>query len=363
MDFTLGEDRQALVDVLGRFLRERYTIALRRDAAREAPGHDRATWSQLAEIGAIGALFSPDHGGFGGSPFDVTAVFEALGSALVAEPVLPVLMAGNVLAQTRPDVLEAVIAGERIVAIALYEAQARYDWRTIATRAARDGDGWRIDGAKAVVLHAEAADAIVVSARDADDRIALFLVPTDSPGVTLRGYATIDGQRAAELRLDGVTLPVDARIGDEAAAANAVAIGTLALCAEALGVMETLRATTLDYLKTRVQFGAPIGRNQALQHRMAEVLIQIEQARSAVINAAAAMDGDEVTRERTLSAAKYTIGTAGTHVAEESIQMHGGIGMTQELDMTHYAKRAIMIDHQLGDADHHLDRYIALAAA
>lgn len=360
MDFTLGDDRQALVDVLGRSLRERYGIERRRAAAREAPGHDRDTWRQLAELGAIGALFDADRGGFGGAPFDVTAVFETTGHALLGEPLLPVLMAGQAL----PDAtLEAVIAGERVVGIALYEPQSRYDWRNVATRAIRDGDGWTLTGSKAVVPHAEAADALVVSARTPDGALALFLVPTDAAGVAIRGYATNDGQRAGEVRLTGVALPGDARIGDEADAGRAVAIGTLALCAEAVGIMTWLKDATLDYLRTRVQFGAPIGRNQALQHRMAEVLIEIEQARSAVINAAAAFAGDDAARDTALAAAKYTIGASATRVAEEAIQLHGGIGMTAELALSHYARRAIMIDHELGDADHHLGRYIALTAA
>ena len=360
MDFTLGGDRQALVDVLGRFLGERYSIAKRRDAAWEASGHDNRTWEQLAEIGAIGVLFDPLRGGFGGSPFDVLAVFECLGQALVSEPMLPVLMAGSVLPDSE---LAAIISGERIVGMALFEPQSRYDWRDIATSASRDGDGWRLDGIKAVVSHVEAADALVVSARDDNGQFGLFMVPLVSPGVVVRGYPTIDGQRAADVRLTGVRLADSARIGGEAEAERAVAVGTLALCAESLGVMTWLKDTTLEYLRTRVQFGAPIGRNQALQHRMAELLIEIEQARSSVINAAAAMTVEPPARAMALAAAKYTIGVTATRVAEEAIQMHGGIGMTEELDMSHYAKRALMIDHQLGDADHHLSHYIALAAA
>ena len=359
MDFTLGEDRQALVDILGRSLRERYGIERRRAAAREAPGHDRETWRQLAEIGAVGALFDEARGGYGGSPFDVIAVFETIGHALVGEPLLPVLMAGSVLPTA---ILGQVIAGDRIVAVALYEQQARYDWTDVRTSAVRHGDGWRLTGAKAVVRHAEAADMLVVSARTGDGTFALFLVPTAATGVDVRGYATIDGQRAADVRLTAVDVCADARIGDEADARRAVALGTLAICAESVGIMTWLKTATLEFLRTRVQFGAPIGRNQALQHRMADVLIEIEQARSAVINAAAAFAGSPAERDAALAAAKYTIGTSATRVAEESIQMHGGIGMTNELALSHYAKRAIMIDHELGDADHHLSRYIQLTA-
>ncbi|MEC9433255.1 MAG: acyl-CoA dehydrogenase family protein [Pseudomonadota bacterium] len=361
MDFTLGEDRQALVDTLTRFLRDRRGLEARRAAAGAAPWHDRETWAGLAELGAIGALFPEEAGGFGGDPFDVTAVFETLGAALAAEPMLPALMAGTVFALAAPDRLEGLIAGGRLTTVAFHEPHARYDVSDVRATAVRTAEGWRLDGAKAVALHAEAADDVIVSAREADGDIALFLVPAAS--IDMRGYATHDGRRAAELTLSGVAVPPQARLCGSGPMQAAVAVGALALCAEALGVMERLKADTLDYLRTRKQFGAPIGRNQALQHRMAELLVEMEQARSSVINAAAAMGADAATRDRALSAAKFTIGEAATRTAEEAVQMHGGIGMTQELDVSHYAKRAMMIDHQLGDADFHLGRYIALSAA
>ena len=369
MDFSLTEERQALVDMLGRLLRDRYSIDLRRQAAQAPPGHDPAVWKQLSDLGILGAFFAPEQGGFGGNAFDLTAVFEALGRALVSEPVLPALMAGTILAEVAPQEAAVVMSGERIVVFAHFEPQSRYDVGDIATTARSDGEGWRLHGAKAVVLHAEAADALLLSARpgDAPDELALFLAPANAQGLTLRGYQTIDGQRAAEVELDGAALDCEALVARGVAGLElverAVARGTLALCAESVGIMEWLKEATLEYLRTRVQFGAPIGSNQALQHRMAELLIEVEQARSAVINAAAALDNPEPTvRDRALSAAKYTIGTIGTHVAEEAIQLHGGMGMTQELEVSHYAKRAIMIDHQLGDADHHLGRYMAMAA-
>ena len=368
MDFTLSDDRQALVDVLGRFIRERYTLALRHKASQDAPGHDQATWQQLAEIGVIGALFDEEFGGFAGSPYDLIAIFETLGHGLVSEPVMPVLMAGTILEQARPDLLEDIIAGQSIVVPALFEAGGRYDHTIIQTRAVKTGSGFTLDGSKAVVAHAEAANALIVSATDESGSAGLYLVPTDSEGVFIRGYPGNDGTRAAEISLTNVALDDGARLGDIALADAAIAKGRLALCAEALGIAEWLKTATLDYLKTRVQFGKPIGSNQALQHRMVEMVVRIEQMRSAVINAAAAMDGngggtDTTARDRAISAAKYTVGNNGIEVAEESIQMHGGIGMTMELDMTHFARRAVLIDHQLGDADHHLASYIASAAA
>jgi alkylation response protein AidB-like acyl-CoA dehydrogenase len=219
------------------------------------------------------------------------------------------------------------------------------------------------------VVHAEAADVFLVSARtsgatDDTDGISLFLIPADTAGLQLQGSDTIDGGRVADLLLQDAALSADAllgSVGDGAALLERIlGRGVLALCAEALGAMEVAKEATLDYLRTRKQFGLPIGSFQALQHRMADLLLEVEQARSAVINAAAALDADRLTRERALSAAKFSIGRIGTLVAEDSIQLHGGLGMTGELPLSHYAKRLVMIDHQLGDEDHHLQRYIAL---
>jgi alkylation response protein AidB-like acyl-CoA dehydrogenase len=216
------------------------------------------------------------------------------------------------------------------------------------------------------------AQSVIVSARSSgdvadEDGISLFVVPADAPGLSLRAYPNIDGSRAAEVTFTQVRVPASALLGQEgqglATLEYAVGRGILALCAESLGAMEVTKKQTIDYLQTRQQFGKAIGSFQALQHRMADVLLEIEQARSAVINAAAALGADRRTRERALSAAKYSIGRIGTLVAEECIQLHGGIGMTWEYSMPHYAKRLVMIDHQLGDEDHHLARFIALGQA
>ena len=246
----------------------------------------------------------------------------------------------------------------------------RYELAHVETRATTVDSGWSLTGAKAVVADAEAASHALVSARthgDATDPdgIALFLVPLDAAGVERRPYPLIDGGRAAELVLRDVSVGAEALVAKDGLdiIERATGLGILALCAEGLGLMESLKTATVDYLGTRVQFGAPIGSNQALQHRMVNLLIDIEQARSAVINAAAALEGERALRERALSAAKYTIGVSGIRVAEEAIQMHGGIGMTQELQAAQSAKRLIMIDHQLGDCDHHLERFVELSRA
>jgi hypothetical protein len=374
MDFNHTDDRRMLAETLGRFVAGHADPLARAAAARSAPGYDPELWTRFAELGVIGALFGPDDGGFGGAGFDIMVVFEALGAGLVPAPFLSTLLAGRALAAAgeRAEEIEALIAGTAVIAFAHQEGDAGYDLDHVATRAERDGDGWRLTGAKSVIADAEGATSLLVSARtsgDVGDRggVSLFLVPVDAAGLTVRGYPCVDGGRAAEVLIEGVALPAAALVGDEEkgadAIAEAVAAGLVALCAEALGAMAVVRDATLDYLRTRVQFGEAIGRNQALQHRMATLLIEIEQARSAVINAAAALDGPATARERMLSAAKYTIGRTGILVAEEAIQLHGGIGMTWELPMTHFAKRLMMIDHQLGDEDHHLARYAALSRA
>jgi alkylation response protein AidB-like acyl-CoA dehydrogenase len=376
MNLELTEDRRMLADTLDRFIAEQYPFPVRDEIARSPVGMSRELWRRFAELGAIGALFDEADGGFGGTGFDIAVVFESLGRGLVVEPFLGALMAGRALALAGNEAHKAriadIISGETIATLAHGEPDAHYELSRVITRATRDLDGWVLNGAKALVPHGEQAGFFVLSARTAcadDDAegISLFLVPNGTPGVTLRGYRRIDGGRAAELYLDGVRLGADALVGTEGSALrtleHASGLGVLALCAEAIGAMDVAKTHTLEYLRTRKQFGMPLGSFQALQHRMTDMLIEIEQTRSAVINAAAAIDAGRYVRERALSAAKYTTGRAGARVAEESIQLHGGIGMTWELPLAHYAKRLIMIDHELGDEDFHLQRYIQLKEA
>lgn len=374
MNFEHTEDRRMLADSLNRFIAEQYAFDARDRIAKSEHGFSKEILQQFAELGVIGALFSEADGGFGGGGFDIAVVFEALGRGLVVEPLLGAVMVGEALSAAGSDAqkekLGDIINGAIVTAFAHDEADAHYERTRVSTRAERSGDGWVLNGAKAVVPQGEQADLFLVSARtsgkvDDEAGISLFLVPAKTTGLTVRGCPAIDGGRVAELTLDGVKLGADALLGTEgqghATLERAIGRGVLALCAEALGAMEAAKSATLEYLRTRKQFGMLIGSFQALQHRMADLLLEIEQARSAVINAAAAIDGaDRVARERALSAAKFSIGRIGALVAQESIQMHGGIGMTWELPLPHYAKRLVMIDHQLGDEDHHLQRYIAL---
>ena len=367
MDFHHSEDRQMLADTLGRYLQQRYPIDVRNAISGSDEGWSREHWAALAELGIVGALFGEEAGGFGGTGFDIAAVFEQLGKSLVVEPFLGALLAGRALAKAggQEALIGEVIAGTTLVAFAHEEPQSRYDLAEVATRAERSGDSWALTGTKAVVPQIEAADRILVSARVAGEPgdeagIGLFLV--DKATVDLRGYPMIDGGRGGELILNATPATLIAEDGYPLIE-EAVAAGIAALTWEAIGIMDVLKASTLDYLRTRKQFGVPIGKFQALQHRMATVALEIEQARSAAINAADALDKDRRTRERAASAAKFTIGRVGTLAAEEAIQMHGGIGMTWELPLSHFAKRLTMTGHQLGDEDHHLGRFAALGRA
>ncbi|GLT12114.1 acyl-CoA dehydrogenase [Sulfitobacter porphyrae] len=377
MNFELTEERQMLQDTLRRYLREKYDTATRNKIIDSEAGYSAAIWAELAELGVIGALFTEEQGGFGGKGFDLTTVFEELGRAGVVEPFLDTaVLAGGLIADLGNDDqqarVEEIIAGSLQLAFAHGEPTSRYDLNRVQTTAKPDGDDIVLNGHKAVVVNAEAADMLVVSARESgepgdNDGISLFLVPADSKGVTIQGYALLAGGRAAEVMLDDVKIPASARLGAAGKAFDAiearVAAASVAQVAETLGAMETATRLTKDYLGTRKQFGRPIGTFQALAHRMSDLLIEMEQARSAVINAAGHLESDRSVRESHVSAAKNLMGRAGRLVAEDSIQMHGGIAMTQEYELAHIAKRIVMADHRFGDTDHHLERFIALSAA
>ncbi|HEU0196106.1 MAG TPA: acyl-CoA dehydrogenase [Nevskiaceae bacterium] len=372
MDFEAPEQRRMLADTLERYLSEQYPFATRQRIAGGGEGFDRKQWQTLVDIGALGVLFPEDAGGLGGDAFDVQTVFTALGHALVVEPFLDALMVGRaLLAADDTTRLATVVDGTCLAALAHDEPGSHYETTQVQTRATHGPAGWTLNGAKTVVRNAAHADFFLLSARTSATEaaaagITLFAVPRGAAGVSIRSYPRIDGGRAGEVALADVQLAEDACVGGAGHGAALLAAATdwglLALCAEAIGAMDFARDQTLDYLRTRKQFGVPIGSFQALQHRMVNVLIDIEQARSAVINAAAAMTAGAPARGRALSAAKYTIGEVGTRVAEECIQLHGGIGMTWELPLAHYAKRLVMINHELGDDDHHLQRYIELTA-
>lgn len=359
-------------DALGSWLRNEYDLEIRQKAMDATSGFSHKAWRELGELGIIGALLPTSHGGFGGQGYDIALVFEELGRALAVEPWLSSgLMAARILGESgnHAQLLQEVVAGDAIVAVAHAEAGGGYESSWVETTAASEGSGFKLNGSKAVVLNADSASKLIVSARTAGEAgdqhgISLFLVDSQAAGLKIRGYATIDGLRAAEVELSDVSVQADALLMSKddglTAMENALAAATLAVCSESIGIMEVALDITVEYLKTREQFGKPIGTFQALQHRMVDVATAIEQSRSLVIKAASVFEEDSKPRDAALSAAKHYIGVAGRLVGEESIQMHGGIGMAKATPINHYAKRLIMIDHLFGDTDFHLERYAAL---
>ena len=377
MNFDLTDERQMLQDTLRRFLKEHYSNEQIKALAQSSNGYSSETWTGLAQLGVIGALFSKQDGGYGGAGFDLALVFEELGRVGAPDPLLDTaILGGGILAaignEQQKALIESIIEGSLQMALAHAEPQSRYELARVNTTVRGDGSDFVLNGHKAVVVNAGAADQLIVSARSdgelaSQTGISLFLISAKTEGLTLQDFALVSGGRAAEVQLDNVRVDASSLLGEEGEAFDALELAharaTVAICADALGLMETIRALTTDYLKMRKQFGKPIGKFQVLQHRMADVLIEIEQARSAVINLAGHVDGERDEREKHVSATKNLIGNIGKMIAEESIQMHGGIGMTEEYELGHLAKRLIMVDHRLGDAEFHLERFIDIAVA
>ncbi|MCW9041776.1 MAG: acyl-CoA dehydrogenase family protein [Pseudopelagicola sp.] len=356
MNFDLTEDRQMLADTLNRYLADQYGMETRNAVAYEAPFHDPAKWSAMTDLGIAGALVPEEQGGFGGAGFDITVVFEALGKALCPEPFLGTLMAARLLGAAGAD-METLVSGETRYAVGLGEIDAAYDLDNIATTAAASGDGYVLNGRKSAVYGGQDADLILVLA-NLDGVPAIFSVAAKEANVV--DYGMIDGGGAAEVLLEDA--PATLLLADASTAVqDAVNAGRLALCAEAVGAMETTYEVLVDYLKTRKQFGRPIGTFQVLQHRTVDLLTEIEQARSITINAAASLGEDDATLK--IAMAKNLIGRAARLVAEEAIQMHGGIAMTWEYSVSHYGKRLIMLDAQLGDTDQCLSEVMQSYAA
>ncbi|MGI9436145.1 MAG: acyl-CoA dehydrogenase family protein, partial [Geminicoccaceae bacterium] len=340
--------------------------------AAETEGFNRTVFAEFSDLGLTAALLPPEAGGLGGEGEDIMIMFEAFGRALVVEPFLasavlgatPILKAGS---SAQKALLDKVASGDLLLAFAHGEPDSRYSDRLVRTSALQQSGEWRITGKKSVVLNGDAADRLVVTARvsgepDAENGLGLFLVSHHADGMSRRVYGTIEGGRAAEVTFDDTpTQPIGEPGNAYSVIEQTLAHGTLAISAEALGIMEVCKDMTLDYLKTRTQFGKPIGSFQNLQHRMVDMLLEIEQARSAVMLAAGTLNADRITRERNISAAKNLVGRVGRLVAEESIQLHGGIAMTWDYALPHYAKRLVMLDHLMGDTDHHLERFIAFS--
>ena len=378
MNFELTQEQQLLADTFKRFAANDYTFEARAKIVASPAGWSEKVWASLAEMGLLGLPFPAEHDGFGGTAVDVMIVMEAIGEALIVEPYLAtvglggqfVMRGGSPAQQQR--VLPAIAQGRCKMAFAHVEPGARYDLAHVGLRARRQGDGFVLDGHKRVVLHGAAADLLVVSARTAGQErdphgVSLFLVDRTAPGVTVKEYRTIDELRAADINLSGVTVPRDALIGLEGAGLplveEVVDYATALLCAEAVGGIRHANDTTLEYLKTRRQFGVPIGTFQALQHRMVDMVISYEQARSMAYLACVKVDtAGSAERRRVVSAAKIKVADACRHVSQESVQLHGGMGMSEELKVSHTFRRLTMIAQAFGDAEHHLERFAASEA-
>ena len=379
MNFDLSDEQQLLGDSLKRYLTNEYSIDARAKIVASPTGWSETVWAAFAEMGLLGVPFAEEYGGFGGTAVDVMLVMEALGEGLVVEPYwVNVALAGRLIARAaseeqRKQILPALIQGKRRLAFAHGERSARYDLRHVGARAKRAGQGYTIEGEKRAVLHGAAADTLIVSARtsggDTDPAgISLFLVERAAAGLTLKDYRTIDELRAADVWLSGVTVPAEALLGAEGQALTlieeAADYATALLCAEAVGAIRFANETTLEYLKTRRQFGVPIGSFQALQHRMVDMVISYEQARSMSCLACVKVDtAGAAERRRAVSAAKIKVADACRHVSQEAVQLHGGMGMTEELKVSHTFRRLTMISQTFGDADHHLERFAAADAA
>ncbi len=365
MDFDLSEDQRLLKESVDKLIQDQYQFQQRKGFMAEPAGYSSAMWSRFAEQGLLGLPFPETLGGFGGGPVETMIVMETFGRGLVVEPYFAtVILAGGLLRRAADpallgSLLPQVCAGKLKLAFAHVERHSRYDLFDVSTAAKKDGSAYVVDGAKSVVLHGDAADQILVSARLSGGRsdrdgIGLFLVDAKSPGVARRGYATQDGMRAAEVTLTGVRATL---LNDNALSLieHAVDEAIAALCAEAVGVMQSMHDLTLEYLKTRKQFGRAIGSFQVLQHRSVDMLVALEGARSmAMFAAVMAAEEDAKERGRAISAAKVQIGRSGKHIGQEAVQLHGGIGMTMEYSVGHYFKRMTTIEQLYGDADGHL---------
>ena len=370
MDFALTEEQELLRHSVQRLFADHYGFDARKRYAQEPGGYSRALWARYAELGLLGLPFAEEHGGSAGGPVETMIVMEEVGRALALEPYLStVVLAGGLLRlgggkALCADLVPKIAGGDLMLAFAHAERQSRYDLADVAASARREGAGYVLDGAKSLVLHGDSAGKFIVSARLSGgqrdrDGLALFVVDAVAKGVSTRGYGTVDGLRAAEVTLAGVRVDAGAAIGEPGKAypliERVVDTAIAALAAEAVGAMTAMQEQTVDYMKTRKQFGVTIGSFQALQHRAAEMLVALEQARSMAM-LATMMAAEENVRERrqAISAAKVQIGRSARIVGHGAIQIHGGIGMTMEAKVGHYFKRVTTIDATFGDADYHL---------
>ncbi len=379
MDLSYSDEQKQIKEGVERFVREQYAFETRRKIAASEKGWLPENWAKFAELGWLGMSFSEADGGFGGGAIETMIAMEAFGSGLVLEPYLPtVVMGGGLLAAggsaaQKEALLAPMIAGEKQFAVAYVEKQARFNLADVAVAAKKDGAGYAISGHKGVVYNAASADTIFVTARTAggqrDEKgITVFAVDAKAQGITRRDYPTQDALRASELTFDNVKVGADSVVGKVdggyALFEGVIDRSIVALCAEAVGCMDAINKATLEYIKTRKQFGVPIGKFQVLQHRMVDCFTNAQEARSMTLMAALKIDdADATVRKKAASGAKVQIGKSGKFCGQSAVQMHGGMGVTDELSVSHYFKRLTMIETLFGNQQHHLSRYANLSVA
>jgi pimeloyl-CoA dehydrogenase small subunit len=369
MDFDPSDDQRLLLESVSRLLADNYSFAQRKAYLARPEGFSSEMWSKFAELGLLGLPFAEEYGGFGGGAQEVMLVMQAFGRVLVLEPFLStVVLAGRAITTAGSDaqkkaLLPAIAEGGLKVAFAHGERQARYDLTDVVTTAKQSGGGWVLDGSKAVVSHGEAADKLIVSARTSGERydedgITLFLVDASAQGVARRGYATRDETRAADISLSNAAGEVLGQVGKGLAVIEKIVeAGIAATAAETVGAMEAMNEMTLEYSKTRVQFGQPIGSYQVVQHRLADMFMAQEQGRSMAMLATMSVDNrDDAERRHDFALAKVGVGQSGRYVSQSAVQMHGGIGMTEEYAVGHYFRRCMVIERLFGDPAYYLQR-------
>ena len=370
MDLTLSDEQRMLRESVDRFVTETCNSDHRKRSANDPRGYSTDIWKQFADLGWLALPISEDHGGLGGGAVEIGILMEAFGRGLVSEPYLSsVVIGASLIAESgspsqKQALLPRIADGTLCLAFAHSERQARFDLANVATTAMKTPEGWRLDGHKIAVLDGNAAGQIIVSARLDDGKLCLFLLPHDAPGLTSRDFPRLGGGRACNLDLRDVRLPADALLGDGSDALPAIEIAVdramAALGAEAVGIMQTLLDQTLEYTKIRKQFGKPLSANQVIRHRLADMAMQCDEARSMALRAALMADAEPVARGRAASGAKAKIGKCARFVAEQSVQLHGAMGVTEELDIGSYFKRLLAFDTLFGGSAHHYRRYAAL---
>jgi len=375
MDFSFTEEQTLLRNSVSKYLADNYKFDQWRKFTRNEVGRDPNHWKQFAELGLLAAALPEEHGGLGGGAVDNLVIMEEFGKALVVEPYVPTVVIGGGLLRyggsdaQKSEWLNKIAAGETMMSFAFAEPKGRYNLADLTTTAKKQGAGYVLNGQKAVVLGGPWADTLIVTARTAGGQrdkngVSVFLVDKKAKGVTTRDYPTVDSLRASEITFENVEVPAAALIGPadnglplvEKVVDEAIA----AICAEATGAMKVLVDATVEYSKTRKQFGVPIGKFQVLQHRMVDMFVQYEQSVSITLMVTLKLGESDAERAKAASAAKVTIGKAGRYVGQQAVQVHGGIGMTDELNVGHYFKRLTLIDTLFGNTDHHLKRFAAL---